>query len=98
VLAADGGPHPQPTRLGLLALSLTRTPPPEAECSWGRTQIQAAHALFREEREEKLASRPSTAPRPESPSIAKEVRANPLRRCPAAPSTGYAGEHDSARC
>lgn len=36
-------------------------------------QIAAAHAVFKEEREEKLASRPSTAPRPESPSIAKEV-------------------------
>lgn len=38
-------------------------------------QIAAAHAVFKEEREEKLASRPSTAPRPESPSITKEVRA-----------------------
>jgi hypothetical protein len=38
-----------------------------------RLQIAAAHAVFKGEREEKLASRPSTAPRPESPSIAKEV-------------------------
>ena len=45
--------------------------------SCARTELreakQAEQQRAKAEREEKLASRPSTAPRPESPSIAKEV-------------------------